>query len=79
VAPKVSATKHVIQIDGLAPGSSPITRARRARAIMPQFIRPLNTEEKRTLLVKGEETPTPQAARASNFYAPRLHVHQKNA
>ncbi len=28
VAPKVSATKQVIQIDGLASGSSPITRAR---------------------------------------------------
>jgi hypothetical protein len=30
VAPRVSATRQVIQIDGLAYDSSPITRARRA-------------------------------------------------
>jgi hypothetical protein len=30
VAPRVSATRQVIQIDGLASGSSPITRARGA-------------------------------------------------
>jgi hypothetical protein len=35
VAPKVSATRQVIQTDGLASGSSPITRARGARAVMP--------------------------------------------
>jgi hypothetical protein len=35
VAPKVSTIMQVIQINGFAPGSSPITRARRARAIMP--------------------------------------------
>jgi len=35
VAPKVSATRQVIQTDGLASGSSPITRARGAQAVMP--------------------------------------------
>jgi hypothetical protein len=35
VAPRVSATRQVIQTDGLASGSSPITRARGARAVMP--------------------------------------------
>jgi hypothetical protein len=59
VAPKVSAIRQVIQNDGLASGSSPITRARRAQAIMPQSFRLLNTEEKCTLLVKGEEIITP--------------------
>jgi hypothetical protein len=59
VAPKVSATKQVIQTDGLASSSSPITRARGARAIMPQSFRPLNMEEERTLLARGEETTTP--------------------
>jgi hypothetical protein len=47
VAPIISTTKHVIWIDGLA--SSPIIRARRARVVMPQYFRPLNMEEKRTL------------------------------
>jgi hypothetical protein len=45
VAPRVSATRQVIQIDGLAYGSSPITRARGARVIMPQSFHPLNMEE----------------------------------
>jgi len=45
---------------------------------MPQSFHPLHTEE-RTLLVKGEETTTPQAARASNFRVPGIHVHQENA
>ncbi len=75
VAPKVSATRQVIQTDGLASGSSPIIRARGARAIMPQSFRPLNMEEERTLLVKGEETTTPQAVRASNSRVPGIHVH----
>jgi len=54
VAPRVSATRQIIQTDGLASSSSPITRVRGARAVMPQSFHPLNTEEKRTLLVKGE-------------------------
>jgi hypothetical protein len=78
VAPRVFATRHVIHIDGLTSGSSPITRARRTRAIMPQSFRPLNTKEERTLLAIGEETNTPQAARASNSLVPRIHVHQEN-
>jgi hypothetical protein len=32
-------------------------------------------KEERTLLVRGEETTTPQVVRASNF---RVHVHQEN-
>jgi hypothetical protein len=42
---------------------------------MPQSFRPLNTEEKRTLLATWEETITPQVARASDFCVPRVHVH----
>ncbi len=68
VAPKVSATRQVIQTDGLASGLNPITRARRAQAVMPQYFRALNTEEEHTLLVKGEETITPKAAKASNSH-----------
>jgi hypothetical protein len=59
VAPRVSATRQVIQTNGLASGSSLITRARGARAVMPQSFRPLNMEEERTLLARGEETTTP--------------------
>jgi len=75
VAPRVLATRQVIQTDGLAFGSSPITRARGVRTVMPQSFRPLNMEEERTLLAKGEETTTPQVVRASNFRVPGVHVH----
>ncbi len=67
MAPIVFATRQVIQTDGLACGSSPITMARGARIVMPQFFRPLSTKEERTLLTRGEETTTPQVARASNY------------
>jgi len=59
VAPRVSATRQVIQIDGLVFGSSPITKARGAQAVMPQSFRPLNKKEEHTLLAKGKETITP--------------------
>jgi hypothetical protein len=75
VAPRVFTTRQVIQTDGFAFGSSPITRARKSRTIMPQFFRLLNTKEEHTLLVRGEETTTPQVARASNSCVPRVHVH----
>jgi len=75
MAPKVSATGQVIQINGLTFGSSPITKARGAQAVMPRSFRPLNTEEEPTLLASGEETTTPQVARASNFHVLRIHVH----
>jgi hypothetical protein len=45
---------------------------------MPQYFRPLNTEEEHTLLVRGEETTTPQVARASNFRVPGVYVHEEN-
>jgi hypothetical protein len=45
---------------------------------MPQSFRPLNMEEERTLLAKGEETTTPQVVRASNSRVPGIHVHQEN-
>jgi hypothetical protein len=35
VAPRVSATRQVIQTNGLTFGSSPITRANRVQVIMP--------------------------------------------
>ncbi len=53
VAPKVFAIRQVIQTNGLASSSSPITKVRGARAVMPQSFRPLNMEEERTLLAKG--------------------------
>jgi hypothetical protein len=59
VAPRIFATRQVIQTNGLASGSSPITRAKGVRAIMPQFFPLLNMKEERTLLAKGEETTTP--------------------
>jgi hypothetical protein len=77
VAPRVSGTRQVIQIDGLAFNLSPITRAKGARTFMPQSFRSLNMEEERTLLVRGEETTTPQAIRASNFRVLGIHVHKK--
>ncbi len=42
VAPRVSATTQVIQIDGLAFCSSPITKARGLRAVMSQYFCPQN-------------------------------------
>jgi hypothetical protein len=78
VAPKVSATKQIIQIDGLTYGSSLITRAKGVRTVMPQSFRPLNMEEEHTLLARGEETTTPQTVKESNFRVSRVHVHQEN-
>ncbi len=74
VAPKVSTTRQVFWTNGLTSGSSPITKAKGVRAILPQFFRPFNTEE-HTLLARGEETTTPQAARASNSLVLGVHVH----
>jgi hypothetical protein len=45
---------------------------------MRQCFRPHNTEEKCTLLVRGEETTTPQATRASKSRVPGVHVHEEN-
>jgi hypothetical protein len=70
VAPKVYATRQVIQTNGLAFGSSPITRARGAQTIMPKSFHPLNEEEECTLLARGEETTIPQAATTSKFCVP---------
>jgi hypothetical protein len=53
VAPIIYAIRHVIQTNGLAFGSSPITKARGVRAVMPQFFRPFNMEEEHTLLMRG--------------------------
>ncbi len=78
MTPQVFATRQVIQTDGLAYGSSPITRAKGARVVVSQSFRPLNMEEDYTLFAKGEETTTPQVARASNSCVPGIHVHQEN-
>ncbi len=75
MAPGNFATRQVIQIDGFTFGSSPITRVRGARTIMLEYFCPLNTKEERTLLARGEEIITPQAARASNSRVPGVHVH----
>jgi len=45
---------------------------------MPQSFHPFNTEEERTLLVRGEETTTPQAVRASNSRVLGVDVYQEN-
>ncbi len=66
VAPRVFATRQVIQTNGFTFGSSPITKAKGARIIMSQSFHPLNTKKECTLLVRGEETTTPQATKASN-------------
>jgi hypothetical protein len=58
VAPRVFTTRQVIQADGFAFGSSPITRSRGAQLVMPQSFRPFNTEKGHTLFSRGEETIT---------------------
>jgi hypothetical protein len=45
---------------------------------MPQSFCPFNTEEENTLLARGEESTTPQAATASNSRVLGVHVHQEN-
>jgi hypothetical protein len=45
---------------------------------MPQSFRPFDIEEERTLLMRGEETITPQVVRASNSCVLRVHVYQEN-
>jgi len=77
VAPRVSTTRQVIQINGLAFGSSPITKASGAQVVMLQYFRPFNTKE-RTLLMRGEETTTPQVVKASNSCVLGIHVHYEN-
>jgi hypothetical protein len=74
VAPKVSATRQIIQTNRFASGSSHITKVRGVRTVMPQYFRPFNMEEERTLLAKGEDTIT-QAVRVSNFHVLGVHVH----
>ncbi len=59
VASKIFTAKQKIHNNGLASGSSPITRAKGVRAVMPQSFRPFNMEEEHTLLAKGEEISTP--------------------
>jgi hypothetical protein len=78
VAPIISATRQLIQTDGLAFGSSPTTRAKGVQVIMPQSFCPLNTEKQCTLLARGEEIIKPQVVKASNFHVPTIHVHQEN-
>jgi hypothetical protein len=53
--PRVFATRQVIQTNGFASSSSPITRAKGARVVMPQSFCPFNMEEESfcTLLVRG--------------------------
>jgi len=45
---------------------------------MPQSFCPFNTKEKCTLLARGEETTTPQAARAPNSHFLGVRVYQDN-
>jgi hypothetical protein len=52
MAPRVSSTRQVIQTDGLTSGSNPITRARRAQVVMPQYFYPFNMEDEHFV---GEE------------------------
>jgi hypothetical protein len=78
LAPRVFATRQVIQSDGLTFGSSPITRSRKVRADMPESFRPLNTKEEHALLVKGEETTTPQVVKPLNSRVLGVQIHQEN-
>ncbi len=78
MALRVSAIRQVIHIDGLVSGSSPITRARGVRVVMPQSFCPVNMKEERTLLARGEEITTPQVTRASNSRVLGVHVHREN-
>jgi hypothetical protein len=78
VAPRVSTTMQVIQTDGFASGSNPITKVKGAQTIMSQSFCAFNTKEERTLLARGEETTTPQVVRASNFHVSIIHVHTHN-
>jgi hypothetical protein len=73
VAPRVSTTMQVIQTDGLASGSNPITKVKGAQTITSQSFCAFNTKEERTLLARGEETTTPQVVRASNFRVLGIH------
>ncbi len=75
MAPRFFATRQVINTNGLAFGSSPITRARGAQTVMPQSFRPFNTKKECTLLARGGGTTIPQVARTSNFCVPGVHVH----
>ncbi len=52
-------TRQEIQIDGLASSSSQITKAKGARAVMPQSFHPLKMEERKHLVGEGEEISTP--------------------
>jgi hypothetical protein len=45
---------------------------------MPQSFHLFSTKEEHTLLVRGEETTTPQAAKASKSHVPKVHVHKEN-
>jgi hypothetical protein len=45
---------------------------------MPQSFCLLNMEDEHTLLPRGEETTTPQVAKASNSRVLGVHVHQEN-
>jgi hypothetical protein len=45
---------------------------------MPQSFRPFNTEEEHTLVVRREETTTPQVVRASNSRVRKVHIHEEN-
>jgi hypothetical protein len=78
VAPRISAIRLVIQTNGLPSGLSPITKAKGVRAVMPQSFHLLNMEKDHTLLARGEDTTTSQAARASNSCVLGVHVHQEN-
>jgi len=55
LAPRLSATRHVIHINGLASNSSIFIRAKGAQTVMPQFFPPFNTKEELTLLARGED------------------------
>jgi hypothetical protein len=70
MAPKISTTRQVTWTHELTSSSSIITRPRGARTVMPQSFCPFNMEEERTLLVKGEETTTPEVVKASSYCVP---------
>ena len=81
-APRVSSTRKVVQTDGLASHSGPMTRARQARAVIPKGFKPLDLEEERSYLARGEEnasSSSPSAAPPTHSREPRVFLHQEDA
>ena len=73
---------RVVQTNGLASSSGPMTRARQARAVIPQGFKPLTLEQERTYLARGEENASsspPSATPPTHLGEPQVFLHQEDA